>query len=165
MKNRTFPWAIIALAAVAGAGFAGVANYVRHQNPANVSTKTPDDSGNMVAENNPTKDQGTKNTNESTNQETVVKITKADVLNKALKSQNYGEFRVLNVVVDNGNAIIDFNKELLGGMGSGAESDFIQIIKYTLKKYDDVNTFQIRIDGEIRKSLSHFEMIDPVPVR
>ena len=68
-------------------------------------------------------------------------------------------------MVDNGNAIIDFNKELLGGMGSGAESDFIQIIKDTLKKYDDVNTFQIRIDGEIRKSLSHFEMIDPVPVR
>ena len=165
MKNRNFPWAIIAAAAVAGAGFAGVASYVNKNGGHPVDIPSVEDPGTVVKPNINGEDGKPKPNDGATNQENTVKVSKTDTLNKALKSNNYSELRVLNVVVENGNAILDFNKELLSGMGSENESEFIKLLKTTLARFDDVNTFQIRVEGEIQKSLSHFEMIDPVPVR
>ena len=165
MKNRSFPWAIIAFAAVAGAGLAGVASYVNTHSPKPVDVSTHEQPGEVVATNAPNHRDDQKST-EANNVPVVEPIDKAEALSKALKAKNYGEFRVLRVTVeDKGNAIIDMNNRLLQGMGSEAEADFIDTVKSAMAQFKDVNTFQIRVDGEILKSLSHFEMLDPVPVR
>lgn len=166
MKTKSFPWAIVAAAAVAGAGFAGVASYVSHNENVRAAAQGQEEPGIVISKNEPAQNQGSKSTNEEkgTNSEQV-RQTKTEALNKALTANKYGEFRVLNVSVEEGNAVVDMNKEILGGMGSGAEADFIDLLKKTLSQYDDVKTFQIRVDGEILKSLSHFEMLEPVPVR
>lgn len=165
MKNRSFPWALIAAAAVAGAGLAGVATYVKANSGTPVGVQAPEDPGVVVQRNDNGEIQKPPKNDEANNAPIDQKVSKTDTLNKALRAKNYSEFRVLNIVVENGNAIIDFNKDLLGGMGSGAESEFIEIIRTTLAKFDDVKTFQIRVEGQILKSLSHFEMLEPVPVR
>lgn len=166
MKNRSFPWAIIAAAAVAGAGLAGVASYVNTHSPKPVDVSTHEQPGEVVATNaSNSQDDGQKPT-EANNAPVTEKADKAEALTKALKAKNYGEFRVLRVTLeDKGNAVIDMNERLLQGMGSEAEADFIDTVKTAMAKFDDVNTFQIRVDGEILKSLSHFEMLEPVPVR
>ncbi len=165
MKNRSFPWAIIAAAAVAGAGLAGVASYVNTHSPKPVDVSTHEQPGEVVATNASNQDDN-QQSNEASNTPVVERIDKAEALTKALNAKNYGEFRVLKVTVEEkGNAIIDMNNRLLQGMGSEAEADFIDTVKSAMAQFKDVNTFQIRVDGEILKSLSHFEMLEPVPVR
>ncbi|MBI1333372.1 MAG: GerMN domain-containing protein [Armatimonadetes bacterium] len=163
MKNRSFPWALIAVAAVAGAGFAGVISYVRNEPKNSFVTNQPiDQPGEVISK--PQTTSGGTTSGTPAGQKTT-HLSRAEDVNAALKAKNYGEFRVLAVNVENGNAIVDMNDKLLEGMGSEAEADFIETMKAALAKFDDVKTFQIRIDGEIQKSLSHFEMLDPVPVR
>lgn len=164
MKSSNFPWAIIAGAAIAGAGLAGIATYIStHDNMSPVAQEN-EQPAIVISNNSPQATLNHAANNEAVNQEQN-RVSKTDALNKALKDNHYSEFRVLNVSVEEGNAFVDMNKELLSGMGSGAEADFIDLLKKTLAQYPDVKTFQIRIDGEIQKSLSHFEMLDPVPVR
>jgi hypothetical protein len=169
MKNRNFPWAIIAAAAVAGAGFAGVANYVRHEQvDPSLYAKNPDgDKGTKLEHdalsggNNESVDHNLKNS-ESTQ---LVTTSKVDALNKAIKADfSQKGIRVLDVTVENGNAIVDMNNAVRYNWGSEEESAFIKLMGDTLAKFDSINTFQIRVDGETLKYLSHFE-VDPVKVR
>ena len=170
MSKRNFPWAIVAAAAVAGAGFAGVANYVQHEgkNPSQVAQDNGGPGTTTVGKD-PLSgnggDQGANNaTSASTNQ--VQKVSKVDTLNKAIKEKTFDQkgIRVLDVTVEKGNAIVDMNDPVRYNWGSQEESEFISMMKDSLGQFSDINTFQIRVDGEILKSLSHFE-IDPVKVR
>lgn len=164
MKNRSFPWAIIALAAVAGAGFAGVANYVRNQGtePLDIAAKQ----GNTIPNRDVNSPDEANNTSINGDENSQKVVSKVDALNKAFKNKNYEKVRVLDVTVDEkGNAMLDMNNEVFKGFGSEEEADFIKTIQDTLGEFKSVKTFQIRVEGEIQKSLGHFEMIDPVPVR
>ena len=173
MKNRNFPWAIIAAAAVAGAGFAGVANYVRSEGE-KPNINVPIDEGTtsvsigkdaLSGDNN---NEPPMKNHEDTNNESHQKarVSKVDTLNKAIQDKNYNQkgIRVLDVTVDNGNAIIDMNNAVRYNWGSEEEADFINTMKDSLDKFSSIKTFQIRVDGEILKTLSHFE-VDPVTVR
>jgi hypothetical protein len=170
MRQRNFPWAIIAAAAVAGAGFAGVANYVRHDaaKPSVAGGPDTDVTGGTLGKdalsgsnNAPVKIVDANNPDLQ-----VTKGSKVAALTKALKEKTFDlkGIRVLDVTVDNGNAIVDMNNAVRYGWGSEEESEFISTMKETLAKYDTIKTFQIRVDGEILKYLSHFE-INPVTVR
>ena len=173
MRNRNFPWAIIAAAAVAGAGFAGVANYVRHDSKSSVQAgQTVDENGKTTIINDSlsgTNRPSTDATNSASggNDHQGVKGSKVDALNKAIKDKSFNEkgIRVLDVTVENnGNAIVDMNDPVRYNWGSEEESEFIKMMTDTLAQFESIKTFQIRVDGETLKTLSHFE-IDPVKVR
>jgi Sporulation and spore germination len=178
MKNRNFPWAIIAAAAVAGAGFAGIANYVRHNQADPVIVKNANDDPNGLSGGTVDQDQlsGNRNTGEKQNgsqtpdkhetDDKQIKVSKVDSLNRAIKNANYSEkgIRVLDVTVEKGNAVIDMNSSVRYNWGSEEEAEFINVLKDALTRFSSIDTFQIRVDGEILKSLSHFE-INPVKVR
>ena len=175
MKNRNFPWAIIAAAAVAGVGFAGVTNIVR-----NNSKKSPDvtqvsgQDGNVSITTDSLSGDGnrTNEGNKSDNSETgndrsnVNQVSKVDSLNRAIKANKYDVkgIRVLDVTVEDGNAIVDMNGQVRYNWGSEEEADFLNVMKDSLSRFESIKTFQIRVDGEILKSLGHFE-VDPVKVR
>jgi hypothetical protein len=176
MKNSNFPWALIAAAAVAGAGFAGVASYVRQDGskPSNV-TQNLDDSSNTTVETDPLSgnktgsDNGstaTKNGDTSENSNQALRVSKVDTLNKAIKANSFDQkgIRVLDVTVENGNAIIDMNNSVRYNWGSEEETAFIDTLRDALTRFTSIQTFQIRVDGEILKFLSHFE-VNPVKVR
>ena len=170
MKQRNFPWAIIAAAAVAGAGFAGVANYVRHDVAKTGAMSSSDDgsTGGTVGKDalSGSNGSGANNAQSASNDPQVGQVSKVDSLNKAIKAKTFDQkgIRVLDVTVENGNAIVDMNNSVRYNWGSQEESDFLSMMKDVLGKFDSINTFQIRVDGEILKSLSHFE-VDPVKVR
>jgi hypothetical protein len=169
MKNRNFPWAIIAAAAVAGAGFAGVASYVRHEQvDPSLFAKNPDGTQGTKVENDALSGgNNASESNGSTNSEStqVVRASKVDALNNAIKADfSQKGIRVLDVTIENGNAIVDMNNAVRYNWGSVEESAFIKLMSDTMSKFDSINTFQIRVDGEILKYLSHFE-VDPVKVR
>ena len=172
MRNRNFPWAIIAAAAVAGAGFAGVANYVRHQDKVPAEFLKDDANsrtiiGKDALSGDQGKNKGSNSAEDNNGDHQVVKgASKVEALNKAIKDKTYDQkgIRVLDVSVEDGNAIVDMNNPVRFNWGSEEEADFINLMKDTLGKFESVKTFQIRVDGEILKSLSHFE-IDRVKVR
>jgi hypothetical protein len=169
MSKRNFPWAIIAAAAVAGAGFAGVATYVRGEGTDKVIVAQQGGSGKTTVVKDPLSgtgvDQGSNNTEGTANPQ-IVKVSKVDTLNRAIKDKTFNQkgIRVLDVTVENnGNAIVDMNDPVRYNWGSEEESEFINMMKDILGKFSDIKSFQIRVDGEILKSLSHFE-IDPVKI-
>ncbi len=169
MRQRNFPWAIIAAAAVAGAGFAGVATYVGHNNTKVGQVSTIDDGkGGTVGRDALSGSNGSDSNNAAvTNPDKQVgRVSKVDSLNKAIKEKSFDQkgVRVLDVTVENGNAIVDMNNAVRYNWGSQEESEFLSMMKDVLGKFDSINTFQIRVDGEILKTLSHFE-VDPVKVR
>ena len=170
MKQRNFPWAIIAAAAVAGAGFAGVANYVRHDSPKAGAMSISDDgsTGGTVGKDalSGSNGSGANNAQSASNDPQVGRVSKVDSLNKAIRAKTFDQkgIRVLDVTVENGNAIVDMNNSVRYNWGSEEESEFLKMMKDVLGKFDSIKTFQIRVDGEILKSLSHFE-VDPVKVR
>ncbi len=174
MKNRNFPWALIAAAAVAGAGFAGVASYVRQDGskPSNV-TQNLDESTNSTLGSDQLSGSKNGSKNNSANQnansnggDQSVKVSKVDTLNKAIKSNGFDQkgIRVLDVTVENGNAIIDMNNSVRYNWGSDEEATFLNVMRDALARFDSIQTFQIRVDGEILRFLSHFE-VNPVKVR
>ena len=171
MKQRNFPWAIIAAAAVAGAGFAGVANYVRHENPKIGTVSSSDDgsTGGFVGKDalSGNNDPGASRIEAANNDPQVNRVSKVDSLNIAIKAKTFNQkgIRVLDVTVENGNAIVDMNNSVRYNWGSEEEAEFINMMKDVLGKFETVKTFQIRVDGEILKSLSHFEVDPPVKVR
>ena len=124
MSTRNFPWAIIAAAAVAGAGFAGVANYVRTKgiNPPLVAQDNGN-SGKTTVGRDPLSgnsgDAGANNTASARNTQ-VVKVSKVDSLNKAIKDKTFDlkGIRVLDVTVEKGNAIVDMNDPVRYNWGS-----------------------------------------------
>ena len=170
MKQRNFPWAIIAAAAVAGAGFAGVANYVRHDSTKTGAMSSSDDgsTGGTVGKDalSGSNGSGANNAQSASNDPQVGRVSKVDSLNKAIRAKTFDQkgIRVLDVTVENGNAIVDMNNSVRYNWGSEEESEFLKMMKDVLGKFDSIKTFQIRVDGEILKSLSHFE-VDPVKVR
>jgi Sporulation and spore germination len=177
MNNRNFPWAIIAAAAVAGAGFAGIATYVRQNQADPVLVKNSIDNPNggtggtvekdsLSGDTNSVNGEGPSKGSGKPENHQVNRISKVDTLNKAIKNANYSQkgIRVLDVTVENGNAIIDMNAAVQDSWGSEAEAKFIDTMRDALTPFNSIKTFQIRVDGQILKTLSHFE-VDPVTVR
>ena len=170
MRQRNFPWAIIAAAAVAGAGFAGVANYVSHDTAKQNIAGGPDTdiTGGTLGNDSLSGTNGSPSKRIDGNNPDLqaIKGSKVEALTKAFKAKTFDlkGIRVLDVTVDNGNAIVDMNNAVRYGWGSEEESEFINTMKETLAKFDTIKTFQIRVDGEILKYLSHFE-VNPVTVR
>ena len=174
MKNRNFPWALIAAAAVAGAGFAGVASYVRQDGSkqSNV-TQNLDESTNstlgtdqLSGSSEGSKNNSANHRDNSEGGDQSAKVSKVDTLNKAIKSNGFDQkgIRVLDVTVENGNAIIDMNNSVRYNWGSDEEAAFLNVLRDALTRFDSIQTFQIRVDGEILKFLSHFD-VNPVKVR
>lgn len=160
MSNKSFPWSLIAVAAVAGAALAGVASYVAANNGSEIPNQEriypPSDSAGQA----PVTQKG-----ESEQEKKSLSERISTDISQELKNKNMGQFRVIGVAVTKGNAILDMNGAVLSGFGSEQEAAFIEILRSNLAGYDSIKTFQIRVEGEILSSLSHFEMTEPVPVR
>lgn len=162
MSNKSFPWSLIAVSAIAGAGLAGVANYVTSIRASDV----PNVQEIISAPTDQTSGQSSVNAPETSQeaQRSLSDRLSADI-SQELKNRNMGRLRVVSVSVAKGNAVLDMNSAVLNGFGSEEEAAFIEVLRKNLSGYDSIKTFQIRVDGEILTSLSHFEMTEPVPVR
>jgi hypothetical protein len=187
MSKRSFPWSVVAAAAIAGASFVGIASYVDGvrkqpiQESVEVSPSTSiqtsnDDDQSISKRRNEDSSQGSvrivgRDRNEdpelSGDRKSVPKggSAKVTAINESLKGIGYKEIRATGVSVDKGNAVIDMNPAVQGGFGSSQEADFIEILKKSLSQFPDVKTFQIRVDGQVLDTLGHSEMIEPIPVR
>jgi hypothetical protein len=186
--KRTFPWALIAAAAVAGASFVGVANAIKSKSPfPTVEVATQDVSEQRATPSPVIENPKPDKVDETADVKSVHVVerdkddslhlgkknrpvekgltSKESALNQSFKSTNYGELRALGVSVDNGVAIIDMNNKINEGFGSNEEAELINVFKQALSQFPDVKSFQIRVDGQILDSLGHSEMTKPISVR
>ena len=153
-SRRSFPWTILATAAVAGASFVGIASYVngnRTQSlpsdevPVSVQDVTPA-GGSMTTK------LDRQNTTKSSQSD--LWITEVD-LNQAVKEAGFESVRVIGLEVDNHIGVAEVN----------TPSELIETLKLALRKDKRVKHFQIRIDGELQKTLGHTDLNSPVSVR
>jgi hypothetical protein len=182
MSKRSFPWSVVAGAAIAGATFVGIAGYVQDVRSQPIELPAiPSQSQNEKAT--VPSEQETSNEKEPTSVRTVRRnkneepelsnhknvskgvSAKVSALNDAMHDVGYKDIRALSVRTSSGNAIIDMNPAVMSGFGSSQEADFIQVVKTALSQFKDIKTFQIRVDGQIIESLGHLEIIEPVSVR
>ena len=163
-SRRSFPWTILATAAVAGASFVGIASYVngnRTQSlasdevPVSVQDVTPA-GGSMTTKSD------RQNTTKSSQSD--LWITEVD-LNQAVKEAGFESVRVIGLEVDNHIATVDMNPGIIDTLGSSGEGELIETLKLALRKDKRVKHFQIRIDGELQKTLGHTDLSSPVSVR
>ncbi len=164
MARRKLPWTIIASAAIAGASFVAVANYVsgvrnlpleNDRGPAQVSDITPPNRQDDPGSQKPI-DHGTKHNSERVS---------AEALNSAVQKAGYDGVRVLGVEVSNGIATIDMNSGFVDTLGSSGEGELLDVLRTSLAKHPSVKSMQIRIDGEIQKTLGHTDLSSPLSVR
>jgi len=166
-SRRSFPWTILATAAVAGASFVGIASYVngnRTQSlqsdevPVSVQDVTP---GGGTAKTHSSA-QGDEHMN--TPSEADMWVTQVD-LNQAVKNAGFESARVVGLQIQNHIATVDMNSAIIDTLGSSGEGELIDTLKLALKKDKRVRHFQIRIDGEVQKTLGHTDLSSPVSVR
>ena len=166
--RRSFPWAIIATAAVAGASFVGIASYVngnRNQPlgtdevPISVQDVTP------TASNDPNHKQGSEGTHSSNDHHQSVERVTASELNGAVKAAGFENARVIGLEIDGSTAIVDMNPGIVDTLGSTGEAELVETLKKSLSKDKRVKNFQIRINGEIQRTLGHGDLSSPVSVR
>ncbi|MEI7577907.1 MAG: hypothetical protein WCK51_13525 [Armatimonadota bacterium] len=168
-SRRSFPWTIIATAAVAGASFVGIASYVNgnrtkplvsDEAPISVTDVTPATSAGSTG------GKGQKNENGSEHRDLVSSdhVTTGD-LNRAVKGKGLDNARVIGLDVENGTAVVDMNSAIIDSLGSTGEAELIESLRTALSKDKRVKNFQIRVDGEIQKTLGHTDLSSPVSVR
>ena len=166
-SRRSFPWTILATAAVAGASFVGIASYVngnRTQSlpsddvPVSVQDVTPGEGTGKTH----SSAQGDENTNKPSH--AGMWVTQAD-LNLAVKNAGFESARVIGLQIENNIATVDMNSGIIDTLGSSGEAELIDTLKLTFKKDKRVKHFQIRIDGELQKTLGHTDLSSPVSVR
>lgn len=166
-SRRSFPWTIVATAAVAGASFVGIASYVNGNRtqalptdevPVSVQDVTPKSQG-LKNNSDPAEDPKTSKPNQTTERVT------ANDLGRAVKDAGFENARVLGMDIDNHTAIIDMNSAIIDSLGSSGEADLLDTLKAALKKDKRLKDFQIRIDGEIQKTLGHTDLSSPVSIR
>ncbi len=167
-SRRSFPWTIIATAAVAGASFVGIASYVNgnrtqplagEEIPLAIQDVTP-----------PTPDQVKPRDENSGSHPTVkhdqiVERVTASALNRAVKNAGFDNARVIGLDVENHTATVDMNSAIIDSLGSTGESELLETLKNALSKDKRVKNFQIRIDGEVQKTLGHSDLSAPISVR
>jgi len=167
--RRNFPWTIVATAAVAGASFVGIASYVggnrtmslsAEETPIAVTDVTPKGDGQANGANNGTHQGGTAHQSGTD----AAAIT-AGKINDAIKSGGFENARVLGIDIVDHTAIVDMNSGIVDTLGSTGEAELIETLKSALSKDKRVNNFQIRVDGEIQRTLGHSDLSAPVPVR
>lgn len=86
-------------------------------------------------------------------------------LAETIKSVGYADIRVLKVDIEQGKAMVDVSPSLRSqGFSSTSEAKLIEAMARTLGQFSDVNTFQLRVDGEIVDTLGHLELTEPTKV-
>ena len=187
-NKRSLPWVLIAVSAIAGASFVGIANAVKSQ-PETVQSQVvatqvkdqpaiqkPDENGSGRPNDEPTKEEKTVQVVERDQDDSLRLGSKKrpierggtkmeSALNQSFKNTNYGELRALNVSVEDGVAIIDMNNKINQGFGSSEEAEVLTIFKKALAQFPEVKSFQLRVNGEKVDTLGHTEINDPVKVR
>jgi hypothetical protein len=91
-------------------------------------------------------------------------VTQVD-LNQAVKNAGFESARVVGLQIENHIATVDMNSAIIDTLGSSGEGELIDTLKLALKKDKRVRHFQIRIDGEVQKTLGHTDLSSPVSVR
>ncbi len=91
----------------------------------------------------------------------------AFVATETLHNLGVSQARAVGVDVQSGNAILDMNPEFLSqGFGSMEEGQVIEALSLALGQFPTVQTYQLRIDGEIVDSIGgHIELTEPIPVK
>jgi hypothetical protein len=172
-RKTSFPWSIVAAAAIAGATFAGIAGYVQTVRkeplePGNSTTKLQSeadkasDGSSIQAAEEENRRKGGEEQNSKNQQITQNRISS---LKSSLESAGFQRIRVLGIDVKEGNALIDLSPSVRNGFGSSEEAQFLEAIKSGLDRYREIKTFQLRVDGQILDALSHVEISEPTPVR
>lgn len=166
-SRRNFPWTIIATAAVAGASFVGIANYVNGNRTQPLPGEEIPLAVQDVTPSGPTTPQKTDDGKPSTHTQhsQTADHVSASQLNAAVKDTGLDNARVIGVEVTDHTAFVDMNSGIIDTLGSTGESELIETLKRALSKDKRVRTFQIRVDGEVQKTLGHSDLSEPVPVR
>lgn len=172
-KKTSFPWSIVAAAAIAGASFAGIAGYVQTVRKEPLEPKVMgakmSDTVSGSSEDQGSQSNGEENSSrggsERNSKSRQITLSRMSSLKSSLDDAGFKKIRVLGVDVVEGNAIIDLSPSVRSGFGSAEEAQFLEAIKSGLNKFKDIKTFQLRVDGQILDALSHVEIGEPNPVR
>lgn len=172
MKRKpSFPWSLVAAAAVAGASFAGVAGYVQNvrkqplEASATPATKALQNPENQDQQSNQSSEENASRGGSERNSKRQIVITRMACLRQSLEESGFKRIRVLGIDTVQGNAIIDLSPSVRSGFGSSEEAQFLDAIKSGLSRFKEIKTFQLRVDGQILDALSHSEVGEPTPVR
>lgn len=80
-------------------------------------------------------------------------------LTETVKSLGYADVRILKVGVEKGAATVDVSPSLTNeGFSSSSEAALIEAIARTLGQFSEIQTFVLRIDGEVLDTLGHLEL-------
>ena len=175
-----FPIALVAVAAVAGAGLAGLTRYaqsaeapgknriIESQHSAPKSSKpTDEDTSPSVEKSEPVMvavrkgdsfllEEGTPATSHETRF--------IDSLNQSFKKVGYTDVRALKFDVEDQIATLDLNAAVLDGMGSEGEADFIKVLQVVLGQFEGIKGFKLRVDGKVLDTLGHLDLDDPISI-
>jgi len=86
------------------------------------------------------------------------------VATETLKQLKIQGAKAIGVDIKDRNALVDFNPALDKGYGSMEEGQLIKSLQWALGQFPEIDTFQIVIDGEVKKSLGQLDLTDPIPV-
>lgn len=160
--KKSFPWSLIAAAAVAGAVFAGVTQFVNGDR--NQTASSLNEMANVPSVPKSGSNSGRAEVKVGKSGQEL-RAQQAKVVDDAIHEIGFENVRVLSVEVVGKNAILDMNTAVTEGFGSGSEAEFLAAIRKSLTKFPEIDTFQIRVDGQMIESLGHVDFVEPKPVK
>lgn len=86
------------------------------------------------------------------------------IATETLKQLKISGAKAIGVDIKGRNALIDFTPQLDKGYGSMEEGQLIKSLQWALGQFPEIDTFQIVIDGEVKKSLGQLDLTDPISV-
>lgn len=73
--------------------------------------------------------------------------------------------RALGVDIHDRKATIDFSPELYQGFGSMEESQVVEALQLAMGQFPEIDTFEMRVDGQKVDTLGQLDLSDPIPVK
>jgi hypothetical protein len=87
------------------------------------------------------------------------------LVTQTFSSLGVADGRAVGIELNGKNAVVDVNQSVLDhGYGSMEEGQLVKALQMALGQFPEVDTFQLRTDGQIIDSLGHLELTDPIPV-
>jgi hypothetical protein len=86
------------------------------------------------------------------------------VTNQTLRNLGIQDAKAIGVHVHDRLASLDFNPSIYGGYGSTEEANLIKALQSALGQFAEVDSFELRVDGNKVSSLGHLELTEPIEV-
>jgi len=86
------------------------------------------------------------------------------VADKCLKEANVDDVKILSVDVNNGVAVLNFDKQIDSGMGSEQEASFLKALQVSFGQFANIRSIQIEKDNEPVDTLGSIDVSKPLNV-